>query len=393
MKKCASVLWRPSIKYGEIKKSCRMKILLYSYTFLPALGGIEVVSATLAEHLVSLGHQCSVVTETASDAPDSFTYQVFRQPSFKERIALVRSHDIVHSNGASMALFFYAKLSGKPFMWTHGGYQLSCIDGLGWVDGEKAPLNPWESLKFHRHRSGLAFAVKEGFKLALRRWVGKRVAANVAVTHWVAKRQPLPHQVVIYNPFPLEKFVPSDKIPKIYDFIYLGRIVSEKGVPVLLHAFSILVKKNDKLSLAIIGDGNWKEKMEMLARELGIEANTFFMGKKSGKELTDAVLQAKIAVIPSLWEEPMGGVALEMMSAGLNVIVSKNGGLAECVGKAGLVFDNGNERQLADCMEHLHQDTFLQALQKSEATEQLIKFLPVKLVEEYVSLYESLLKN
>lgn len=369
-----------------------MKILLYSNVFLPSLGGIEIVSATLAEHLVTLGHDCTVVTETASESEDHYAFKVNRKPSLFQRLTLVREHDIVHSNGASMALFFHAKVLGKPFVWTHGGYQLSCVDGLGWVDGIRAPLTPLQSLRFHYYRKGIVFVFREAIKLVLRRWVGKRVNANIAVTQWVASRQPLLRQSVIYNPFPLDKFSKVKHSEQIYDFIYVGRIVSEKGLPDLLKAFALVLKRHEKATLAIVGDGNWKDKVVELSRDAGISSNTFFMGRKTGEALLDVIAQSKIAVVPSVWEEPMGGVALEMLAAGKNVIVSRNGGMSECVGNAGLTFENGNHEELSSRMLQLYEAPDLQQSLKTRALDQLRKFDPLMLTHQYIKLYQQVFK-
>lgn len=372
-----------------------MKILLYSYAFLPSLGGIETVSATIAENLVKLGHRVTVVTETEDKNNTTFAYKVVRQPSIWQRIQLVKSHDLVHANGASMSLFFYAKFMGKPFIWTHGGYQLSCVDGLGWVDGKQAPLTPWQSIQFHRQQSGVKFVAIQAIKLYLRRWAGRHVAANVAITHWVAMRQPLAKQTVIYNPFPLDKFytVPRN-IPKVYDFIYVGRLVSEKGVPNLIHAFAMLQNKNQhQYTLAIVGDGNWKDKLVVMAETLGVSNSIHFLGRQSGQDLYNIVAQSTIAVVPSVWEEPMGGVAIEMMAAGKNIIVSKNGGLYESTGNIALVFDNGNAVQLMERMQTLAQDSELRARQLQSYGAHLQNLDPTVLTQQYVVLYQSVLKS
>jgi glycosyltransferase involved in cell wall biosynthesis len=57
--------------------------------------------------------------------------------------------------------------------------------------------------------------------------------------------------------------------------------------------------------------------------------------------------------VPSFWEEPMGGVALQLLAAGRAMIVSKNGGLREVVGAAGLSFTNGNVDELYAAMKEM----------------------------------------
>ena len=372
-----------------------MKVLIYSHVFLPSIGGIEIVSATLADNLIKLNVECTVVTNTANELPDNFSYPVIRKPSFLQKIALVKKHDVIHSNGASLAYFFVAILFNKPFIWTHGGYQVACIDGLGWVDGEKAPMTPWASYKFHIQRKGFISATLNFMKLLIRIGASKFVSKNIAITEWVNRRQPLPRQMVIYNPFPITVFkdVKKSTSPIIYDFVYLGRLVSEKGVETLLRAFALLLMDSENVTkkLLLIGDGDRRKQYEALAVELNIIKNVHFAGKKTGKDLVDALCTSRIAVIPSEWEEPMGGVALELMAAGKPLIVSKNGGLAECVGAAALLFENSNFDELCNQMTILVKNPDMQVNLCMHADKQLDKFDPKLLTQEYVDMYRSVM--
>jgi glycogen synthase len=372
-----------------------MKILLYARAFHPMVGGIETVSATMAELFNKLGHECSVLTPVENREPDPFGYKVHRNPGILKTIKLVRNADIVISKGASVAMIPYCLLLFKPFIWIHSGYQASCDDGLGWVDGEPAPLTPKASIAFHYRRSGLLYAAKAAFKLYLRRFACRHVVAmNVAITDWVAMRQPFKKQIRIYNPFPIYRFSGAPQAQETkYDFVYLGRLVSEKGVDTLIKAFAQVVKQNpyDPLTLLIIGDGSWRQRLESLTKELGLENRIIFAGLKTGPELIEMIQQSRVAVIPSEWEEPMGGVALELLAAGKPVIVSRRGGLAECVGDAGLLFDNGDEVMLADCMMRLLKDNELRASLLEKAKEQVNKFDPEMLAREYISLFNKVL--
>lgn len=373
-----------------------MKILLQSTLFFPSVGGIETVSQCLADRYSELGHDCTLITRSISNATDAFAFKIARNPSFKQKLALIKSHDIIHCNGASLELVLWAKLFGKPIVWTHQSYLLQAIDGLGWVDGEEAPLYPFASVKYHLKRFGLKWAIKEGLKLYLKRFASLFIRKHIAITHWVAKRQVLANQVVIYNPFPIDRFSSiSESVAFEYDFFFLGRLVSEKGVPTLLKAFAAFVGSHPNYSkkLLLIGDGAWRLKLEQLAAELGIFDKVEFAGKQTGNNLLEYVSKGKIAIIPSEWEEPMGGVALEMLAAGKPVIVSQNGGLAECVGEAGLLFPNGDHKALQMKMEQLYQDEVLQNELKIEAKKQILKFDELKLTKEYIQLFDELLKR
>jgi len=354
---------------------------------------MESVSLTLAE-----GHECTVVTETAEDQPPpGCAFTIERVPSRRRRLALVRSCDVVHSNGASLALFAYAKLAGKPFVWTHQGYQLVSIDGLGWAEGEPAPLTPIASLRFHLPRLGIRRGTYEALKLGLRRAVGFAADRNVAITNWVAQRQPLPRQMVIYNPFSLARFkeAASSPLAPRYDFLFVGRLVTEKGVRTLLRALAVLngMPGRQPASLLIVGDGPHRGPLETEVAALNLGSQVHFAGKKVGQELIDTIPLGKIAVVPSEWEEPMGGVALELMAAGRPIIVSERGGLAECVARGGWTFPNGDHEALAKLMGALLDDLELRQSRAAEARRVVEHFDETGLVGQYLKMYAEITRK
>ncbi len=375
-----------------------MKILLYSSVFYPSTGGIETISATLAKNISELGHECIVVTETPlnSKQEKQVNYQVVRQPNWRKRLAIARQCSLIHANGSSVAMYPYARLAKIPFIWTHNGYQISCVDGLGWVDGVPTPMTPGASLKYYLQSKGWLYFLKEAFKLTLRRYIAKRVDLNIACTNWVAQRQPLPNQIVAYTPYPLRKFqqlAPTKK--HIYDFIYVGRLVSEKGVSDLIKAFHKLVYQAEYKdnNLAIVGDGNLRQELEELVKKLNLEQKIFFLGSKRDQALIEVINQAKIAVVPSVWEEPMGGVALELLAANKNLIVSASGGHAECVGDAALKFSNGDVDSLYNCMKKLLVEPSLAQQHKALAKKRIKLFDEVKLTQKYLDLYASVINS
>lgn len=376
-----------------------MKILIYSSVFWPSIGGIESITDTLASSILDLGHQCTVVTETSLNKGQEEierSYEIVRSPSLFHRFNLVKGSDLVHSNGASVALYPFAKLANKPFIWTHNGYQVSCIDGLGWVNGEPAPLSPYASLKYHYHKFGLLFAVREAVKLGFRRYVANSVDLNIAATHWIAHRQPLPNQVVAYTPYPLNHFSQlKAQQDIIYDFLYVGRLVSEKGIPELIYAFHSLcsIEEYKQMKLAVVGDGNLKEKVINLVTHLNLKENVFLLGAKRNPELASIINQSHIAIVPSAWEEPMGGVCLELLAMDKPLITSSNGGHAECVGEAGLTFPNGDQEALFQTMLKLLRNPHLIETMKTQAAQKVEEFNPLNLTNKYIEIYESVIKS
>jgi glycosyltransferase involved in cell wall biosynthesis len=218
------------------------------------------------------------------------------------------------------------------------------------------------------------------------------------VSRWVAMRQPLPRQVVIYNPFSLAGFTKAAAIARSprYDFLFVGRLVSEKGVATLLRALALLNEERARrgrsaASLLIVGDGAERVALQQLAVSLGIASNVHFVGRRRGPELVETMTQANTAIVPSEWEEAMGGVALELLAAGLPLIVSQRGGLSECVGEAAWTFPNGDHHALAARMASVIDDEALRGSKAEAARRVLDAFDERALAQRYIDLYAEIL--
>jgi glycosyltransferase involved in cell wall biosynthesis len=370
-----------------------MNILLYASSFLPTIGGIEITTQTLARNFVKLGHNCTVVTETPFNQAETEPYSIIRQPKLQERLKLAKEASIIHANGASVAWYPYAKFTNTSFVWTHNGYQVSCVDGLGWFEGKPAPINPIDSLKLYFQKKGFFYTTKEAIKLGFRRYVMYNVDRNIAGSEWVAKRQPLPNQVVGLTPYPISEMTQNIIKPKKYDFIFVGRLVSEKGVDNLIKAFHLLVSKGgyqDK-TLAIVGYGTMKSYYESMVKELNLSKNITFLEPKLGDALNEILAECEVGIVPSVWEEPFGGITLQYLAAGKVVIVSEDGGHGECAGDAGLKFKNGDTEALFQCMLKLMENPDLITQLKEKAMAQLAKYDEVKLAQKYIEIYENVI--
>ena len=109
---------------------------------------------------------------------------------------------------------------------------------------------------------------------------------------------------------------------------FVGRIVHEKGVQILIRAMPRILAAYPQTRLLIAGKNG--QRMWPLTYELGVEKAVEFLDFISDRE-RDCIYQiADAAVFPSLYE-PFGIVALEAMACGCNVIASHVGGLREVV--------------------------------------------------------------
>lgn len=118
---------------------------------------------------------------------------------------------------------------------------------------------------------------------------------------------------------------PEEKI-----LFFVGRLVIEKGVQVLLEAMPGILSMYPEVKLVIAGRGPMEEHLQNRAKELGIGHKVYFAGYIDDRTRNQLYHFASAAVFPSLYE-PFGIVALESMAAGTPVVASDTGGLAEII--------------------------------------------------------------
>ncbi|MGC8873875.1 MAG: glycosyltransferase family 4 protein [Chloroflexia bacterium] len=110
----------------------------------------------------------------------------------------------------------------------------------------------------------------------------------------------------------------------------VGRVVEEKGVPVLVEAIPRVLARFEKAKFVIAGTGILLDSLRRRAEELGVSARVYFCGFVPDEVRDRLYKVASVAVFPSLYE-PFGIVALEAMAARTPVVVAETGGLAEVV--------------------------------------------------------------
>jgi glycosyltransferase involved in cell wall biosynthesis len=184
------------------------------------------------------------------------------------------------------------------------------------------------------------------------RVAGLLVDEYVAVSRFVAGRieragVPAGRIRLIENGIPLERYArdPRRPHPALPRVAFAGQLIAEKGVQTLLEAASAMPAAAEWV---IAGAGNYRAELEALAERLGLPAR--FLGHVDSAELFRG---SDIVVVPSLWEEAFGLVAVEGMAAGAAVVVSDAGGLPEVVADTGVIFPRGDARALAAALRSL----------------------------------------
>jgi glycosyltransferase involved in cell wall biosynthesis len=89
-------------------------------------------------------------------------------------------------------------------------------------------------------------------------------------------------------------------------------------------------------------------------------------------------------VVPSVWQEPFGVVALEAMACGCVPLVSRSGGLPDAAGAAGVVFQPGDSQALAQAIEELLDDLALLNRLRTAGTTHLARHTRDRVARDYL---------
>ena len=122
--------------------------------------------------------------------------------------------------------------------------------------------------------------------------------------------------------------MPPPARPVAAGILFVGRLTDLKGVDYLLRAIPMAAEKlGRRLTLTIAGDGPDRPSLEQLAGRLGVE--TRFAGWLQSKDKYEAMRQADLLAVPSLWPEPFGMVGMEAGCLGLPAVGFAVGGIPD----------------------------------------------------------------
>lgn len=175
--------------------------------------------------------------------------------------------------------------------------------------------------------------------------------------------------------------------------LYVGRVIPQKGLPLLIDALASLAADHPRLGLALVGRGKMTEDLRADARRRGVEDRIAFVGFLEDSLLPAAYASADVFVLPSVWEV-FGIVLVEAMACGVPAVASDAGGIPEVVadGSTGLLFPRGDARALADRLRTVAEDEPLRKRMAAEARRRAVEVFDWdRIAERTESFYESLI--
>jgi len=297
-----------------------MRILIGSPAFPPSLGGLERFVEQLATGLAERGDEVTVMTSTPSPTPDSYPFRVVRCPGPLAKLRLVRECEVFFQANVSLKDLWPLALVRRPWVVVHQGL----YEGIGW----------------------------RKVAAAAKRFLARRATRGISASRYVAGEVD-PESEVIPNPYDERLFRIVPGVARDADLLFVGRLVSDKGADVLVRALARLAAAGCRPSLSVVGEGPEESRLKDLVAGSGLADQVAFRCRLDGEELVREMNRHRILVVPSVWEEPFGIVALEGIACGCVVVGTARGGLVEAIGPCGAVVPNGDAEALAEVLEEL----------------------------------------
>ena len=326
-----------------------MRILHWTESFWPRIGGAEVFARLLARESQCRGHDCLVVTDTAAGLPPDGWVDGLAIKRFPFQAALAaRDIDAVTSLGtrAKELLREFAPHvihlhTGQPgaffYLRAHRAVPIPSV----FTTHDPVPPSG--------HDSPLLAQVLG----TTRRVVG--ISSSMVSRTIGAFPEIAPRTVQITPGLPMPATLPSPLPWAPPVLLGIGRLTPEKGFDLFLRALPPLVRGVPDLRVAIAGDGPSRAGLEVLASTLGLEACVRFLGWVGPEDIPGLIDGATAVVVPSRWQEPFGLVAVQAMQMARPVVAARIGGLPEVVRheETGLLVAPEDPDALGQALAHL----------------------------------------
>lgn len=286
-----------------------MQILIFTTVFFPLRGGIENLTLNLCKQFIEKGHEVKVIAyQKQTDVlPD---VEVYYAPSLSKMLEL----------------FSWCKVYYMPNISLRGVWPLLLSPRKRWVISQ----------------NDFSLTNKRNLLSLLKLFIIRFSSENISVSKSVATSLGTPSEI-IYNCYDDHLFKANPVANRILDFVFVGRLVSQKGCDTLIRACYDL---NLPFKLTIIGDGPEMNRLKAMTETLELTEHITFTGTLKSDQIVEVLNQHKTLVIPSNGKEGFGIVALEGLACGCRVIAADSGGLAEAVGNFGKLFPSGDVHEL-----------------------------------------------
>jgi len=317
----------------------------------PDGGGAEAQVRTLANALRAKGHKVTVLTPLTTTGPQQVVGRVDRVP-----VCRLRYPHLPLVGGPllwmRLALFLWTRRKRYDAWHVHIAHHLGAVCSLlgSWM-GKPVVLKVsgwWELERGVLARKAPPLS-RVAYRCLLRAsaWqaISRRIAASL-----VAKGIPSTRIASIPNAVDTARFRGIVRTTSLSPrFVFIGRLVPEKGLDTLLYAFAEALRSCTGARLRLVGAGPLAESLATLTNELGIADQVDFCGHRD--DIEAVLADADIGVLTSRIEG-LSNTLLECMAAGLPMVASRVSGSEDLVrtGDNGWLFEPDDRSALACCL-------------------------------------------
>lgn len=399
-----------------------MKICIFTETYYPVMGGGETQAQLLAESLIDRGHSVILLTRRSDATLEKHEQygelDVYRLApvgggqlkkwglivsSFPALIKLRKQYDLIFVSGyriIGITAAIIGKLFRKPVVLK--------ADSQGEMSGDffEGGLK-----KFGISHKSLLFRWFLGFRNAVLKKadafsaISPEIASEFSSNGIPSKRiHPIPNSVDT-NRFltvePEQKILLRKKLnlPQSATIaIYTGRLVSYKGLPLLLRIWNEICRKYENVLLILAGTGgldihNCEEELHTYVKSEGMEEQIRFTGVI--RNVPEYLQASDLFVFPTE-DDAFPSSIVEAMACGLPVVATPVGAIKDIItdGKTGLLIQPGNAEQLFQALDVMLSDrdmSFRLGMAASKSVQELYSAETV--TQNYLTLFQSLISG
>ena len=313
----------------------QVKVVQFLPYFPPHKWGLETVAEEFSKYFVS--EKCwEVLNVTFSVGQKSL--QSYEQDGYK--VLVLPAFDIIHNypfpkfwTQQFRSVLKQVKKRNPDIIQTHTRFFLSTFL---WRLCAKLWKKKWVHVE---HGSGLVKGlvrwkswISNAYDYTLGKLCFNSADGIVAISKWnlpfIRKFSKTPTKV-IYRGLDFPEMRRKEKKTDQVSLGFVGRLVKLKGVDLLISAFADLVVENPHLTLQIVGDGEERNSLEKLVKNLGLEGMVQFLGFQDKEEIQHSLLPSwDIFVNPSL-QEGLPTTVIEALFAQCITVATDVGGTRE----------------------------------------------------------------
>ncbi|MEQ9764772.1 glycosyltransferase family 4 protein [Streptococcus sp. ZJ151] len=349
--------------------SSKKTVVFFSGFYLPFLGGVERFTEKLTKHLVEAGYNIIIVAskhdESLPSIEENDAIKIYRLPSYS---LFKMRYPILNHNSEFKKLMMELENESVDHIICNTRFQLTTTLGVRFAKrrGISPVIIDHGSSHFTVGNKFLDFfgAIYEHLLTSyLKQFCSDFYAVSERSLNWL-KHFNIKGNGVIYNSVDADLFEKfsnkrfSTDLDNKLVITYAGRIIREKGIELLLQAYSEIPESSDKI-LMVAGDGPILEELKETYRRTDIH----FLGKLDFEKTMSLMNQTDIFVYPSMFPEGLPTSILEAGSLKSAVIATDRGGTKEVINDSSLgIIIEENKESLYNALVELISDNKRRAI-------------------------------